>query len=98
MQSGSLSGLNRGDSQTSATAEGASWGGPGPVLSRDKLSVSVAALLISASLASWVAVFYSMPAMTMASGGMMGVAALVSSPCLRPSACSGSCGWWVWRP
>jgi len=50
-----------------------------PVLSKDRLTIGVAAVLISASLASWVAVFYAMPLMTMASGGMMGVAALVSS-------------------
>jgi len=49
------------------------------VLSKDRLTLGVAAVLISVSLASWVAVFYEMPMMTMASGGMMGVAALVSS-------------------
>jgi predicted metal-binding membrane protein len=53
-----------------------------PVLSRDRLTLGVAAVLISASLASWAAVFYEMPAMTMGSGGMMGVAALVSSTSL----------------
>ena len=36
-------------------------------------------LLVSASLLSWLGVLYAMPMMTMASGGMMGVAALVSS-------------------
>ncbi|MGH9917709.1 MAG: hypothetical protein ACRD6W_02370, partial [Nitrososphaerales archaeon] len=52
-----------------------------PVLSRDRLTLVVAAALISASLASWAGVFYEMPAMTMGSG-MMGVAALVSSTSL----------------
>lgn len=54
-----------------------------PVLSRDRLTVGVAATMILVSLLSWTAVFYAMP-MTMASGGMMGVAALVSS--ISPSA------------
>jgi len=49
------------------------------VLSKDRLTLGVAAVLISTSLASWIAVFYAMPLMTMASGGMMGVAALVST-------------------
>lgn len=50
-----------------------------PLLSKDRLTFGVAAVLISASVASWVAVSYEMPAMTMGSGGMMGVAALVST-------------------
>src|SRR5271169_4066540 len=57
-------------------------GGHPPLLSNDRLSVGVAALLIAASLLAWAAVFYAMPVMTMASGGMMGVAALVSSTSL----------------
>jgi len=57
---------------------------PTTLLSRDRLSVCVSALLISLSALSWVIVVYAMPLMTMASGGMMGVAALVSS--ISPSA------------
>jgi len=50
-----------------------------PVLSKDRLTIGVAAVLVSVSIACWAAVFYEMPMMTMASGGMMGVDALVSS-------------------
>jgi predicted metal-binding membrane protein len=55
---------------------------PPPVLSKDRLTIGVAAALVSVSIASWAVVFYEMPMMTMASGGMMGVAALVSSTSL----------------
>jgi len=65
--------------------EGATSGSSPPqLLSRDRLTLSVAAVLISVSVASWGVVFYEMPMMAMASGGMMGVAALVSS--VSPSA------------
>lgn len=50
-----------------------------PVLSKDRLTVGVAVMLVSTSLVSWAAVIYAMPLMTMGSGDMMGVAALVSS-------------------
>jgi predicted metal-binding membrane protein len=49
------------------------------LLSKDRLTIGVAAVLVSVSIASWGVVFYEMPMMTMASGGMAGVAALVSS-------------------
>jgi len=53
-----------------------------PVLSRDRLTLGVAAGLMTVSVACWAAVIYVMPLMTMGSGGMMGVAALVSSASL----------------
>ncbi len=59
--------------------EGAAPGGPVPFLTKDKLGAAVATLLISASILSWLVVVYAMPLMTVMSGGMMGVASLVSS-------------------
>ncbi|HKT21980.1 MAG TPA: DUF2182 domain-containing protein, partial [Nitrososphaerales archaeon] len=52
---------------------------PAPFLIKDRLTISVAVVLISVSLVSWAAVLSSMPLMVIASSGMMGVAALVSS-------------------
>ena len=56
-----------------------SLSGKTPVITSDRLALSVTALLISLAAVSWAATYYLMPLMTSAGMGMMGVSSIASS-------------------